>query len=196
MDSDYALPVARWTPDAKARLQQAATELFMERGYDAVTVADIAARAGLTKRSFFNHFADKAEVLFDGSDAFGAQILAALEAADPAIDPLSAAVSAYASAAVGFADHPEQVRARGELIAASPDLQERELKKMASLTATAAEVLERRGVPPREAHFIAQAATTIFTAAAADWSADPARSFDDVMAETSGRYRAAFSLTE
>jgi AcrR family transcriptional regulator len=51
--------------------------LFIERGYDDVTVADIAERAGLTKRSFFNHFADKPEVMFASADALQASVQAA-----------------------------------------------------------------------------------------------------------------------
>src|SRR5690348_2834357 len=54
--------VARWKPDAVGRLQQAALELFVERGYDNTTVADIAERAELTERTFFRYFADKREV--------------------------------------------------------------------------------------------------------------------------------------
>jgi AcrR family transcriptional regulator len=57
----------RWEPDAQGRLQRAAMTLFLERGYAAVTVAEIADRAGLTKRTFFNHFPDKREVLFAGA---------------------------------------------------------------------------------------------------------------------------------
>ena len=45
----------------------AAIELFDERGYEATTVAEIAERAGLTKRTFFRYFSDKREVLFSGS---------------------------------------------------------------------------------------------------------------------------------
>ena len=62
--------MSRWEPDAKGRLQRAAMTLFLERGYAEVTVADITKRAGLTKRSFFNHFVDKREVLFADADAF------------------------------------------------------------------------------------------------------------------------------
>ena len=54
----------RWEPDAVGRLQTAAFELFAEQGFERTTVAEITERAGLTKRSFFNHFADKREVLF------------------------------------------------------------------------------------------------------------------------------------
>ncbi|HVS86414.1 MAG TPA: TetR family transcriptional regulator, partial [Gaiellaceae bacterium] len=61
--------MARWEPDARGRLAQAALELFAERGFDGTTVADIAERAGLTERTFFRHFADKREVLFADGDA-------------------------------------------------------------------------------------------------------------------------------
>ena len=44
--------MTRWSPDARGRLQQAAYELFLERGYEQTTVADIASRAGLTERGF------------------------------------------------------------------------------------------------------------------------------------------------
>ena len=55
--------MGRWDPDAEGRLRTAALELFLERGYELTTVADIAERAGLTARTFFRYFADKREVL-------------------------------------------------------------------------------------------------------------------------------------
>ena len=61
--------MARWQPDARGRLQEAALTLYGERGFDDTTVAEIAERAGLTKRTFFRHFADKREVLFSGATA-------------------------------------------------------------------------------------------------------------------------------
>ncbi|HZC92075.1 MAG TPA: helix-turn-helix domain-containing protein, partial [Mycobacterium sp.] len=80
--------MVRWPPDARGRLQEAAMTLFIERGYDDVTVADIAERAGLTKRSFFNHFADKPEVMFASADALQASVQAALTEAGRDLSPL------------------------------------------------------------------------------------------------------------
>src|SRR5215469_8669531 len=91
----YARVMVRWQPDARGRLAEAAMTLFFERGYDEVTVADIAERAGLTKRSFFNHFAYKREVVFAGGDALQEGVLAALAEADSDLSPLDAAVRAF-----------------------------------------------------------------------------------------------------
>jgi AcrR family transcriptional regulator len=52
--------------EARARLLQAAIDLYLERGFDAVTATEIAERAGVTERTYFRHFADKREVLFEG----------------------------------------------------------------------------------------------------------------------------------
>src|SRR6202012_6277244 len=82
--------MSRWEPNARGRLEQAAGELFAERGYDQTTVADIAARAGLTERTFFRHFADKREVLFSGQEQFRDRFVTAVAAAPPAATPVEA----------------------------------------------------------------------------------------------------------
>jgi AcrR family transcriptional regulator len=150
-------------------------ELYVERGFDQTTVADIAERAGLTKRSFFNHFADKREVMFASADALQASILAALAEAGTDLDPLDAAVWAFTQAAAAIADYPDLARARRALIASSSDLQERDLMKMASMTAAVADALVRRGVPRRDAIFVSQAATTVFATAVDEWAGEPER---------------------
>ena len=61
--------MARWEPGAYERLREAALMLFDEQGFEKTTVAQIAERAGLNRRTFFHHFADKREVLFAGEDA-------------------------------------------------------------------------------------------------------------------------------
>src|SRR5690242_389198 len=80
-DISYSYVMGRWQPDARSRLQEAAMALYGERGYDATTVAEIAERAGLTKRTFFRYFTDKREVLFWGSERLEHQMVAAIETA-------------------------------------------------------------------------------------------------------------------
>jgi len=162
-------PVGRWEPDAQRRLQQAAMELFAERGYAEVTIAEIADRAGLTKRSFFNHFADKREVLFAGAKDFEYSAIKHLAEAADDLAPIDAAVLALTRAGLELARYAEYARARYELIASATELQERDLIKMASLAAAIAQALSRRGVLPRTATFTAQAAIAVFTTAYADW---------------------------
>lgn len=71
-------------PKASSRetLAEAACELFLERGYDATSVADITQRAGVSRSSFFNYFASKSDVLWSGLDARIAQASDALAALD------------------------------------------------------------------------------------------------------------------
>src|SRR6476661_5574679 len=81
--------MARWEPDARGRLAEAAMELYLERGFDTVTVAEIAERAGLTERTFFRYFADKREVLFRGAGALEKLLVDHVLGAVPAIPPLA-----------------------------------------------------------------------------------------------------------
>ncbi|MEU5698207.1 TetR/AcrR family transcriptional regulator [Streptomyces aurantiacus] len=173
--------MARWEPDAQARLQQAAMALFTEGGYAEVTIAQIADRAGLTKRTFFNHFTDKREVLFAGAKAFEESVVKHLAEAHDGLDPIDAAVVALTRAGLALAGYGEFARARQELIASSTELQERDLIKMTSLASAMAEALCRIGVPPRTATFTAQAAVTVFTTAYADWITDPGADLDALM---------------
>jgi AcrR family transcriptional regulator len=161
--------MARWDPDAGGRLQQAAMTLYLERGYDAVTVAEIAERAGLTKRTFFRHFADKREVLFAGAETFNATVVDALAAAPGDLPPIDAAVLAVARASLQLVEYAPYARARRDLVRSSADLQERELIKTATLTASVAEGLRRRGVEPLTATLAAQAAAAVFTTAHDRW---------------------------
>jgi AcrR family transcriptional regulator len=173
--------MTRWEPDAQERLQQAAVALFAERGYADVTVAEIADRAGLTKRSFFNHFADKREVLFAGAQAFQAGVIAHLAEAGDDLSAIDAAVSALTRGGLDLAQLGDYALARRELIASSPDLQERNLIKMASLAAAIAEALRARHAPDRTATLAAQAAVAVFTAAYDDWAGDTTADFAALM---------------
>ena len=77
----YTGAMGRWEPDGVGRLRTAAMELYVERGFEQTTVADIAERAGLTARTFFRHFADKREVLFSGAAELQQAMVDALVAA-------------------------------------------------------------------------------------------------------------------
>src|ERR1700761_8680650 len=117
----YAGTVVRWEPGAYERLRDAALTLFIEQGFEKTTVAQIAERAGLNRRTFFHHFADKREVVFAGQEASEEFIAAEIHAQAPAVDPLRAAVTALASAADAlFEQYREGAELLGRVIAASP----------------------------------------------------------------------------
>jgi len=147
--------------------------LFAERGYAKTTVGDIAARAGLTERTFFNHFTDKREVLFAGSAQFVNQIVEAVRGAPKSEPPLDAVCSAYASTSDFFEERRAFARKRGELIAAQPELKERELIKMMSLAAAVTEVLKQRGTSASAATLAAEAGAAILRVGFEQWVQDP-----------------------
>ena len=166
--------MGRWQPGAQGRLQQAAMELISERGYDRVTVAEIAAHAGLTERTFFRHFADKREVLFAGQEQFGAMIVEGVTAAPAELAPLPAVVAGLTATGRWLDDERRPAsRARQEVIDAHPELQERELIKLARVSAAMAEVLRGRGVPDGEAALAADVGIAAYRQAFTAWTADP-----------------------
>lgn len=166
--------MGRWEPNARGRLEEAALEMYAERGFDAATVAEIAARAGLTERTFFRHFADKREVLFGGAPLLEDLLVRATEEAPADLSPVEAIIAALEKAATDvFAERRELARRRQAIIAAHAELQERELIKLASLSAAFAGALRRRGVPDPAATLAAEAGVAVFKVAFERWVTDP-----------------------
>jgi AcrR family transcriptional regulator len=165
--------MARWQPNAAGRLRQAALELFEERGFEHTTVAEIAARAGLTERTFFRHFADKREVLFRGSEGLRDTLVAAVDHAPAAASALQAVTAALDAAGAAF--DPEFARRRRDIILATPELQERELIKLASLTDALADALRRRGVRDPAARLAGETGMAVFRITFDRWVTDPAQ---------------------
>ncbi len=162
----------RWEPDAVGRLQAAAFELFAEQGFDRTTVAEITERAGLTKRTFFNHFADKREVLFGPVSEGQREIVTREIAACPAaLAPLDAVVHGLQAAAdTLFEERRAAAARREEIIGANPELQERELRKRAALTDAIADALRARGTGSDTAVLSARAGVLVQQTAMQRWT--------------------------
>jgi AcrR family transcriptional regulator len=163
--------MTRWEPDARGRLERAALDLFGERGYEQTTVAEIAERAGLTKRTFFRHFADKREVLFGGGDEFQQVFVRALAGAPGSATPLEAVAASLEAAGTLLQARREFARRRRDVIVANAELQERELVKMATIAAALAAGLRDRGVDEPEASLTAEAGIAVFRVAFERWVA-------------------------
>lgn len=91
-------------PRASSRetLAEAACELFLEQGFAATSVADITTRAGVSRSSFFNYFASKADILWSGLDE-RIQALSARLADDETTDASAAVHAAVLDLGAGFA---------------------------------------------------------------------------------------------
>ncbi|OBG30334.1 TetR/AcrR family transcriptional regulator [Mycobacterium sp. 852002-51057_SCH5723018] len=162
--------MSRWEPNAPQRLVKAAIELFVDRGYESVTVAEIAERAGLTKRTFFRHFADKREVLFGGQEPHRRLFADAIASAPASATPLEAiAAGLTAFAADAGEERRDFLANRQAIIDGNPDLRERELLKGAALTAGMAEALRERGVQEPTASLAAQVGALALSTAYLRW---------------------------
>jgi AcrR family transcriptional regulator len=182
--------MGRWQPDARLRLQGAALELYGDRGYEETTVAEIAERAGLTKRTFFRYFADKREVLFSGTELLEQQMVAAIEAAPASASVLALIAAALDAAGARFEEVREHAPRRQRIIASSPELQERELIKAVSLAAALARALRARGLGETAAALASRTATTVMHVAFEQWVADVDRApFQQVAADALAELR-------
>ncbi|MFD6155329.1 TetR/AcrR family transcriptional regulator [Nocardia sp. NPDC060256] len=188
--------MARWQPNASQRLVVAALELFEEQGYENTTVIEIAERAGLTKSTFFRHFPDKREVLFGGGTMTGL-LVDGIAAAPAEAGPLDAV--AHALTVIGreafTSDRREFGARRRAVLAAHPELREREALKGLGLTAAMVEALERRGVPTLTARVAAALGALAWKLAYERWT-DPANNdnFGDLARRTLTEVRAASAL--
>ncbi|GAB1819156.1 TetR family transcriptional regulator [Herbidospora sp. RD11066] len=161
--------MARWEPNARGRLEDAALDLFTEHGFDKTTIAEIAQRAGLTERTFFRHFADKREVLFSGSALLRDLLTEAATEAPAGTPPLGAVAVALEKAGDLLQERRAYARRRQATIKANEELLERELVKLASLAEALTEALRSRGVPAPEASVAAETGIALFRAAYTSW---------------------------
>jgi AcrR family transcriptional regulator len=170
---------------------RAAVELFAERGFEQTTAGDIAERAGVTERTFFRHFADKREVLFDGSETMARTTYEAITAAPAGLAPLDTALIGITAGGGLLADRRDHAVRRATIVADNPSLRERELLKLAAMADTTAEALRTRGVAEPTASLAAHSAVTVFQVAFAHWvSATEPADLADCIADAAAALRA------
>jgi AcrR family transcriptional regulator len=178
--------MSRPPTDARERLKRAALTQFAARGFDGTTVADIAAEAGLTERTFYRYFADKREALFTPQSEFNALFLADFATSSDSPDatgrdPRTAVERAILAATVAFPnERREQSRARQRVLEAEVRFQERELLKLATLTSALAAALVERDTEPLIARLAAERGAAVFRVAFDVWvDRDDATTFTD-----------------
>ena len=163
----------RWDPRAKDRLRDAALELYLEHGYENVTVAEITERAGLTRRTFSRYFTDKRDVLFAGSERLPGALANAVRHADDALPPFEALLAALVDIGDLLAGRVPHAAQRRAVVKASPELQERERTKFAAVTDALTDALQQRGAPGSGARLLAQVGVAIFQTAFERWTDQP-----------------------
>ena len=167
--------MARWAPATAERLQEAAMELFITRGFDQVTAAQIAEAAGTTERTFFRYFADKRDVLFELQDAMVQAFVDGIRSAPASATPMQLVAAAARSGAAIFPnDHRGHARTRHGIITSNPALLERERHKSASVATGLRQALGDRGIDDATAVLAAESTVTIFHLAFTRWLDDAA----------------------
>ncbi|WP_062428451.1 TetR/AcrR family transcriptional regulator [Herbidospora daliensis] len=163
--------MSRWQPGTRERLEQAALELFAEQGFTETTVPQITARAGLTTRTFFRHFADKREVLFSGEESVPGQVARLMAAAPPSLGPMDLIAEGLAPALVELFEGRslDYLLRRRAVIDAEPALHERELRKWALMSEALEQGFRDRGADQLTARLAAELAVTAIRTAVTRW---------------------------
>jgi AcrR family transcriptional regulator len=112
-------------------LAAAAMSLFATQGYEATTVDEIAAAAGVARRTFFRHFRSKEEAIFPDHDDTLVRVAAVLESADPHEHPLDTVCRGITEVLRMYAESPEMSVERYRLTREIPILREREIASVA-----------------------------------------------------------------
>jgi AcrR family transcriptional regulator len=176
--------------EARARLREAALELYEERGYDATTTAQIAERAGVTERTYFRHFADKREVLFDGETRLRDVMTSAIASAQGEPSPLALVMRAYRAAMPLFVAGRPVAERRERIIASSTVLQERALAKSAALAQALIGALVERGIPEPTARLSTRAGAATFERASRAWNGTSAAELETLLRQAADELRA------
>ncbi|MGF6888127.1 AcrR family transcriptional regulator [Nocardia sp. GAS34] len=164
--------------EVRRRLQQAALELYRERGFDQTTAAEIAARAGVNERTFFRHFPDKREVLFDGEADLRTALMQSIAEAPQELGPFEALLCAFRKSARNLERNRPLSDPRWKVIAVTPALRERELAKHAWLTDAVAEALRQRGIDAGPADLAARTGWAAYQHAVHAWIDDASDTLD------------------
>lgn len=162
----------------RERLRQAALELFDEHGFDQITAERIAARAGVTERTFFRHFTDKREVVFEGNAQLHENLTRALAAVPVHLEPLPAIRAAFHELVPAIERNRPTTELGARVIAVTPALRERQLAKWAAIVTLLTDALTARGVDTRTAETGGQVGANICAIALRRWMNDSSAGLD------------------
>ena len=183
--------MGRWEPNARGRLARAALVLSAEKGYETTTVAEIAAAAGVTERTFYRYFADKADALFPDNTELLVRLAAVVtDASGSGHNPLDAALSAVSELAAYASLEPERTRLNAQVLPVVPALVGRQLLRDRQIAEAVSQALAQCGVPALEAQLAAETALGVWRVSVGEWArGDQSRVLSDVVSSTADAAR-------
>ena len=175
-------------------LVQSAVRQFTKRGFDHVTVEDIAAACDVSPRTFFRYFASKEDVLFAESDAHRVRLLASLAEQDSHVSAFQALESAMRMIAADYAQQGDALRARHRIVNSTPSLRTRVAERQQGWEGAVVESLRASGRAKRmsdlELRLLVGATTTALRVAVESWIAnDGAGNLDSMLEAVFKRLR-------
>jgi AcrR family transcriptional regulator len=172
----------------RARLAELAIAPLLERGFDAVTIDELAAAAGISRRTFFRYFPTKEELVIGTFDEAGAALLAELEQRAALEPPLKALRSTLDAIFAAFGGRTDRALATLDLIRRTPSLRGHFLLKQEEWTDRMAAILKARMPRGAGAAVRAQLAARVAMAAIDTtliaWSARPGADLRAIASET------------
>lgn len=128
-------------------IERVAIRLFIEHGYDAVSIDDIAAEVGMSGRTFFRYYATKDKILRRYQAGLSAALLDAFTAQPEDVPALGALRAAYASTSAVVEVDRARIRALGQLLATAPAVHARAIGEAVLDTRLAHEFARRARLP-------------------------------------------------
>lgn len=151
---------------SRETLAEAACELFLEQGFEATSIAEIASRAGVSRSSFFNYFSSKSDILWG---AFDERLDAAAQRLDS--DDAASVPDILRDMAAGFApDSLALAVANAEAMGLAEELDRERAVRLGRLARCAAERFRRDGLPRLAAEVVGAAAAGAVLAAVWEWA--------------------------
>jgi len=156
----------------KYRIAETAMALFLEHGYEKVTVEAVAEASRISRRTVFRHFASKDELAFPDHADHLAAVQKVLDAAAPDADPVEAVMAATEASLRDFLGFPELVLRRYELTRIVRELRNREVIEHERYIAVTGEFLRERlprSDPPFKAAALAATIDAMHRSALGNW---------------------------
>ena len=154
-------------------LMRTALQLFSERGFDHVTVEEIAAGYDLSARTFFRYFASKEDVLFSEGDRHRTHLLQALAEQAPSMGPFAALEAALRLVATDYAQERDLLRMRHQIVASTPSLSTRAAERKQGWEVEVIDLLRAsgraRGMSDVDLRLVVAATTTALQVAIEAW---------------------------